>query len=289
MLRSHEHVDGPASHETDHRTTPAQPNAAPAPPAVLAVDGLGKHYDRGQETVAVLQDLSFTLAQGQFVSLVGPSGVGKSTLLRCLAGLTPPSSGRVLLHDQVVTGPPPEIALLFQDFSRSLMPWLRNGANVALPLRSNGVGKADRAQRVRDALEAVGLPEVENMFPWQLSGGMQQRVAIARAIAYRPEVMLMDEPFASVDAQTRFDLEDLLLDIHRRFGMSTVFVTHDIDEAVYLSDEVVVLNGKPAGVAARLTIPFGLDRDQITTRAEPDFATYRSAILREVRGMRGRS
>lgn len=284
MVRSREEVGSPPTPETTE-----QPSGAAVPPVVLAVEELAKHYDRGQQTVAVLADLSFTLTKGRFVSLVGPSGVGKSTLLRCLAGLTPPSSGRVLLQDRVVTGPPPQIALLFQDFSRSLMPWLRNGANVGLPLRGSGIGKTERAQRVRDALAAVGLPDVENMFPWQLSGGMQQRVAIARAIAYRPEVMLMDEPFASVDAQTRFDLEDLLLDIHRRFGMSTLFVTHDIDEAVYLSDEVVVLNGKPAGVAARLTIPFGADRDQITTRAEPEFATYRSTILREVRGERGQS
>jgi NitT/TauT family transport system ATP-binding protein len=155
--------------------------------------------------------------------------------------------------------------------------------NVALPLKSAKVPRAETRARTAAALEAVGLADDTEKYPWQLSGGMQQRVAIARALAYQPEILVMDEPFASVDAQTRFDLEDLVLRLRSEFGMTVLLVTHDIDEAVYLSDRIVVLAGKPAEVADCLAVPLGEDRDQISTKALPEYAALRGRVLSEIR------
>ena len=163
-----------------------------------------------------------------------------------MSGLLEPTSGEVVLNGTQVTRPPEEIALVFQEYSRSLMPWLSVRKNVALPLRHKS--KAERQKLVDDAVEAVGLSANLDRYPWQLSGGMQQRVAIARALAYQPQILLMDEPFASVDAQTRADLEDLILEVRERFDVTIVFVTHDIDESVYLSDRIVVLTPSPTTV-----------------------------------------
>jgi NitT/TauT family transport system ATP-binding protein len=171
------------------------------------------------------------------------------------------------------------MALVFQDYSRSLMPWLTVRKNVILPLRHLHLAKAELKARCDEALEAVGLSHAENQYPWQLSGGMQQRVAIARALAYRPEILIMDEPFASVDAQTRFDLEDLCLTIREDFGMTILVVTHDIDEAVYLADRVVVLGSKPARVLRVVDVDLPSPRDQISTRALPEFAEQRTEVL----------
>ncbi|MFG2005446.1 ABC transporter ATP-binding protein [Spirillospora sp. NPDC048911] len=232
----------------------------------------------------VLRDLNLTVAEGELVSIVGPSGCGKSTLLRCAAGLMRPTSGTVTLNGQVIDGVPDNLAVVFQDYSRSLFPWLSVRDNVALPLRRRGKKRAERRAAAMEALAAVGLADAGRKYPWQLSGGMQQRVSIARALAYRPALMLMDEPFGSVDAQTREDLEDLVLRVHRDEGMTILLVTHDIDESVYVGDRVVVLGRNPGHVRAEIPVSLPTPREQIATRAAPEFVWLRAEVGRLVRG-----
>lgn len=257
---------------------PATPDDA-ANPARLSVRELSKSYGTGDKAVTIIENLTFDVAEGEIVCVVGPSGVGKTTLLKCLTGLQPVTSGQAYIDGRAIDGPPEEMALVFQEYTRSLMPWLTVRKNVRLPLRHLHLPKNEERQRVDEAIAAVGLDHAVNKYPWQLSGGMQQRVAIARGLAYRPEVLVMDEPFASVDAQTRFELEDLCLRIRQQFAMTIVVVTHDIDEAVYLSDRVVVLGHKPAVVTKILDINLPEPRDQITTRSHHDFAELRTEIL----------
>lgn len=251
--------------------------------ARLSVRGLSKTYPTKRGPVEVIGDLTFDVHAGEVACIVGPSGIGKTTLLKCLAGLQDSTAGSIRLDGREIDGPPREMALVFQDYTQSLMPWLTVDKNVRLPLTAQGLPKAERDARVRDALSAVGLADAGTKYPWQLSGGMQQRVAIARAIAYRPEMLVMDEPFASVDAQTRFDLEDLCLKIRDEFGMTIMLVTHDIDEAVYLSDRVIVLGERPARVTEIIDVEFDSPRDQVITRAEPRFAQLRTRILELIR------
>jgi NitT/TauT family transport system ATP-binding protein len=227
-----------------------------------------------------VRDVSFTIGAGQLACLVGPSGCGKSTLLRCVAGLVTPASGTVRLHGDPVTGVPDDLAVVFQDYSRSLFPWLSVAGNVEFPLRSARMGREERRKRTQEALEWVGLGGIGSKYPWQLSGGMQQRVAIARALASRPALLLMDEPFASVDAQTRFELEDLLRRVRHQQGSTILLVTHDIDESVYLGDRVLVLSSSPASIVADLTIDLPAERDQITTRESERFVALRGEIAR---------
>lgn len=234
----------------------------------------------GYQANTVLQHVSFRVDPGELVCVVGPSGCGKSTLLRCVAGLQRPSSGSVLLHGQPVEAVPAELAVVFQDYSRSLLAWKTVAGNVEFPLQGRERTKSRRRERVAQALSEVGLSHVADKYPWQLSGGMQQRVAIARALAYRPALMLMDEPFASVDAQTRADLEDLLLRVRAEHDMTIVVVTHDIDESVYLSDRVLVLSISPATVVDDIKVGLPRDREQITTRASDAFVHLRSDVAR---------
>jgi NitT/TauT family transport system ATP-binding protein len=219
----------------------------------------------------------------EFVCVVGPSGCGKTTLLKCVAGLLRPSRGRVLLRGKPVTRPPEEMALVFQEYSRSLMPWTSVGNNVLLPLRHKNLDRRTRKRLVSEALEAVGLDGFANRYPWQLSGGMQQRVAIARALAYQPSILLMDEPFASVDAQTRGDLEDLTLRVQEEYGITILFVTHDIDESVYLADRVVVLTHAPTQVKEIVPVELPRPRDQIATKELADFAHLRAHVYRQIK------
>jgi NitT/TauT family transport system ATP-binding protein len=172
--------------------------------------------------------------------------------------------------------------VVFQEYGRSLFPWLRVRDNVELPLRARRLPRARRRELVADALAAVGLHDVDSAYPWQLSGGMQQRVAIARAVAYQPRVLLMDEPFAAVDAQTRADLEDLIRRVWRTLGVTLLFVTHDIDEAVYLGQRVVMLSAAPTRVAEVLAVDLPDERDQLTTRSDPRFVELRTRVYAQI-------
>ena len=251
---------------------------------LLRADELVHTYGAGTpEQHEALGGVSFAIRQGEFVSIVGPSGCGKTTLLRCLSGLMPPSGGQVRLRGEAITSVPKELTLVFQDYSRSLYPWLRVADNVDFPLKAAGLDKSERAERVGQALSDVGLTGHETKYPRQLSGGMQQRVAIARALAYQPSVLLMDEPYASVDAQTRASLEDMLLEVWARRSKTVLFVTHDIDESVYLADRVLVLSKSPTRVIADITVDIPRPRDQVDTKATPEFVELRAEVARLIR------
>ncbi|WP_306319874.1 MULTISPECIES: ABC transporter ATP-binding protein [unclassified Streptomyces] len=251
---------------------------------MLEVNGLRKLYEGSGRQVEALRDLTFRLDAGELVCVVGPSGCGKTTLLKCVAGLLRPTGGTVTLGGVRVTGPRPGLAVVFQEYGRSLFPWMRVAENVELPLRQRkSMPRATRHARVAEALAAVGLEGVHRAYPWELSGGMQQRVAIARALAYEPDVLLMDEPFAAVDAQTRADLEDLVRGLWRERGMTVLFVTHDIDEAVYLGERVLVLSASPTVVLEDVPVQLPAKRDQLTTRADARFTALRSRVLELIR------
>ena len=250
---------------------------------VLEIRNLGKTYGTGERATHAIADVSFAVEDGEFVCVVGPSGCGKTTLLKCVGGLLSPGSGEVLLRGRKVTSPPEEMALVFQEYGRSLMPWSSVWNNVLLPLRHKKLAATKRKTLVEESLAAVGLTRFSHHYPWQLSGGMQQRVAIARALAYQPSILLMDEPFASVDAQTRGDLEDLVLQVREEFAVTIVFVTHDIDESVYLSDRVVVLTHAPTEVKEIIDVDLPFPRDQITTKELPEFAHLRGHVYRLIK------
>jgi len=243
---------------------------------ILNVQGVQKRYADG--TLAV-QEITLDVRAREFVSIVGPSGCGKTTLLKTLCALLAPTEGAVMLHGQRIVEPPPQMVLVFQDYARSLFPWLSVYGNVMFPLRRRkDIAPAEKEQMAQRAIEAVGLTRFSKHYPWQLSGGMQQRVAIARAVAFRPEILLLDEPFASVDALTRADLEDLTLQLRNEFGITMLLVTHDIDEAVYLSDRVFVLSAPPSTVLEEIRIPLAQPRDQVRTRSEAGFLELRNHI-----------
>jgi NitT/TauT family transport system ATP-binding protein len=247
---------------------------------MLKVQHLAKTYGSGDDAVEAIADLDFEVEEHEFVCIVGPSGCGKTTLLKCMSGLLEPTGGEVRLHDQRVDGPPERMALVFQEYSRSLFPWMTIEQNVSFPLRRR---RTDSGKVVEDAIESVGLSGFAGRYPWELSGGMQQRVAIARALAYQPEILLMDEPFASVDAQTRADLEDLVLQLRREYGVTVVFVTHDIDESVYLGDRVIVLTPAPTRVQEVCEVNLPDPRDQVETKELPEFARLRAHVYRSIK------
>jgi NitT/TauT family transport system ATP-binding protein len=249
---------------------------------VLEIRGLRKTYEGHGREVEALSDITMKVDAGQFVCIVGPSGCGKTTLLRCLGGLLTPTSGEVRVGSMPVTGPPDGLAIVFQEYGRSLFPWLRVAENIELPLKSKGVARSERRRIVAESLSAVGLGDAGRAYPWQLSGGMQQRVAIARAIAFKPRVMLMDEPFAAVDAQTRADLEDLVRRVWRQYGMTMLFVTHDIDESVYLAERVAILSASPTVVMEVLDVDLPYERDQLKTRSDPRFVELRSHVYARI-------
>jgi len=254
--------------------------------ATLTAEGVAKSYHpRGGRSVQAIGSVSFELRAGEFVSLVGPSGCGKTTLLRCLSGLVTPSDGAVRFDGETVSKVPGSMSIVFQEYGRSLFPWLSVERNVMAGLP--GVRSGEGRRRAREALEMVGIPDFGDSYPWQLSGGMQQRVAMARAIATRPRCLLMDEPFASVDALTRESLEELTLRLAGELGFSTLLVTHDIDEAIFMSDRVLVLSNRPSRVLRSIPIELPKPRDEVATRAMGRFQHYRAEIHAMIRNPEG--
>ena len=250
---------------------------------ILDVQALSKSYRQtGGETTLAIGNITCQVEAGEFVSFVGPSGCGKTTLLMSIAGLLTPSSGRVVIKGKEVSGPPPNFVLLFQEYNKSLFAWRSVLGNVRFGLEARRDKSAAAENKARKLIELVGLNGFESHYPWELSGGMQQRVAIARALAYEPEVLLMDEPFGSLDALTRLELEDTLLRLWAELKTTILFITHDIEEAIYLSDRIWVLSRRPSQIIQELKIDFPRPRHQVTTRAAGRFMELRNDIYRQI-------
>ena len=226
----------------------------------INIEGLSIHLGQGRDRFEALQQVSLTVAPGELVCLLGPSGCGKSTLLGALAGHLQPSGGSIRLDGQSITGPDRQRGLVFQQ--HTLFPWRSVLDNVAFGLKMQGVAKAARQQQARDMLQLVGLAGFEQRYPNELSGGMQQRVEIARVLINHPRVLLMDEPFAALDAQTRLMMQQLLLDIWARIRTSIVFITHDIDEALFLADRLLVMSPRPGRIIEELVLDFSRPRQR---------------------------
>jgi len=243
----------------------------------FACESVRKEFGSGPESRGVLE-LSLSVAAGEFLTIVGGSGVGKTTFLRVLGGLTPCTAGSVSHKGRPVAGPPDGVVMVFQDYGRSLLPWRTVEKNVALGLEGGDVATAERQRRIDDALGRVGLLDSRRQYPWQLSGGMQQRLQIARALAVEPDALLMDEPFGSLDAITKASLQDELLKLHAASQKTIVFVTHDVDEAIYLGDRVVVLAGRPAGISREFDVSLPRPREQLETRELSEFLELRHEV-----------
>ena len=222
-------------------------------PVLLEARGLTKSFRSGPKTEVVLDDIDLTIRDREFVSVIGPSGCGKSTLARIVAGLDKATSGQLTLEGRPVTGPGPDRGMVFQNYS--LFPWLTVRQNVAFPLTLQGHGRSVADAEARTWVGIVGLGDYEDHYPSQLSGGMKQRVAIARALAARPKVLLMDEPFGALDAQTRARMQAYLLEVWRKVEITIVFITHDLDEAICLSDRIVVLKAHPGQIQEVIEVP----------------------------------
>jgi NitT/TauT family transport system ATP-binding protein len=250
---------------------------------ILEVQNLSKSYRQaGGETTIAIGNITCQVEDGEFASFVGPSGCGKTTLLMSIAGLLTPTGGRVILNGREVETPPPNLVLLFQEYNKSLFAWRSVLGNVRFGLEARGNHSREADTKARELIDLVGLHGFEDHYPWELSGGMQQRVAIARALAYEPQVLLMDEPFGSLDALTRLELEDTLLKLWAELRTTILFITHDIEEAIYLSDRIWVLSRRPSQILQELTIGFPRPRNQVHTRAEPRFMEIRNDIYRQI-------
>jgi NitT/TauT family transport system ATP-binding protein len=225
----------------------------------------------------ILEGISFDVRRGEVFTIVGPSGTGKTTLIRVLGGLQPATGGSVRINGCNLSGPPEEVVIVFQDYSHALLQWRTVARNVALGLEDR-VDAAEIDARVREVLRLVKLEKNADDYPWQLSGGMQQRVQIARALAVRPSVLLMDEPFAALDAMTKASMQDELHRVRDETGTSIVFVTHDIEEAVYLGDRIAVISGSPGRIGRTFDIDLPKPRDQVATRQLPAFLEFRYAV-----------
>ena len=232
-------------------------------------------------SVVAFRNVDLQIKTQEVLCVVGPSGCGKTTLLRCIGGLLAPSSGQVLIDGRAVDCPREGVAIVFQHFG--LLPWKSVMDNVAFGLRIAGAPRAVITERLDHYIQLVGLAGFENHYPYQLSGGMQQRVGLARALAIDPEILLMDEPFASVDAQTREVLQEELLQLHERERKTMIFITHSIDEAIILGDRVAVMASRPGRIKEILTVDFARPRDPAAVRAQPRYTELRNHIWEELR------
>jgi NitT/TauT family transport system ATP-binding protein len=257
---------------------PAPAEAEFAPSGHVQVQNLDIVFKSGAETVHAVSDTSIHVLPGEFVSLIGPSGCGKSTLLNAVAGFLQPSKGSILLDAQPIDGPGPERGVVFQQYS--LFPWLSVRKNVEFGLKMQGVSPRERETRARTLLGLAGLLSFENHFPDQLSGGMKQRVGIVRALATSPQVLLMDEPFGALDAQTRVVMQEILTNMWQQLRLSVLFITHDIDEAVFLSDRIYVMTARPGRIKAELKVDLPRPRTA-DMMAQPQF----TSMVQEIRGL----
>jgi len=235
----------------------------------------------GQKTI--LRDISFAVPSGQFLCVIGASGCGKTTALRLAGGLYAPSKGTVRLDGAPMTGPRSDVAIVFQDYGKALLPWRTAAGNVSLALEAAGTPRADRAARIEELLTLVGLPGQGDKYPTEMSGGMQQRLQIARCLAQNPSVLLMDEPFGALDAMTRQGLQDEVLDLVARTGTTVLFVTHDLEEAIYLGDRVIGLLPHPGRVGIDVPVRLPRPRSQLETREEPEFLRLRRELFDFIR------
>jgi len=247
---------------------------------ILRAESLTKVFETAHSQVTAVADLNFSVAPGEFVCIVGPSGCGKTTILQLLAGLTPPTSGRVLLWGKSLTKPPPEIGMVFQ--KPNLMPWRTVLDNVTLPLQIQAVPATQARERSEETLAMVGLSDFAQAYPKELSGGMEQRVSVARALIQQPSILLLDEPFGALDALTRERLNAELLRLWQQQNLTAVMVTHNIREAVYLADRVLVLSPRPATVSAEFTIDLPRPRPQGVEYGQ-DFGTLAYEIRQAIK------
>jgi NitT/TauT family transport system ATP-binding protein len=255
----------------------------------LLVDRLEKRFTSHGR--AAFKDITFSIGQGEFVALIGPSGCGKSTLLHIMAGLSRPTSGAVRLAGAEIDAPRPEMMFVFQQYTKSIFPWKTVLENVLLGVKYHSTLTRQALEKFcLEQLDLVGLRHYPHYYPYQLSGGMQQRVAIARALARRPKILLMDEPFSALDAMMRVELQDLLLKLWGDLKLTIVFVTHDLDEALYLAQRVIMLSASPGTVAEEVAVPLAYPRRQIETRSEETYLALRKRLYRnmEAQVMAGR-
>lgn len=250
------------------------------------VDELAVRLPAAEGSRPVIADVAFGVCAGEVVGIVGRSGVGKTTLLRTLGGLIETYSGSVLFDGIEVRAPPPGVVMVFQDYGNALLPWRTVARNVELGLEGR-VGRSERGRRVALALRMVGLDEHPDAYPSRLSGGMAQRVQIARALALEPQVLLMDEPFGALDAITKATLQDVLLHVQGQLHTTVVFITHDLDEAIYLSDRVLVMAGNPGVITLELATGLRRPRDQLATREEPGYLEVRHRLGHALRAVDG--
>ena len=270
-------------------SAPEQATPSAPPSQRLLVDDVTVHYTgRGGDPVHAVEDVTFGVAdnpgRGEVVVLLGPSGCGKSTLLKCIAGLLAPTRGRVLVDGMPVEGTSRDRGMVFQSYTS--FAWLTVQRNVEYGLKLAGVPRTERAERARDALARVGLADFARRYPKELSGGMKQRVAIARSLVNSPKLLLMDEPFGALDPQTRWGMQGLMLDISRELDNTVVFVTHDVSEAVYVADSILVLTSRPAKVLQRVEVPYFGERDP-SLKQTPGFREIESRVLDLLQGQPG--
>ncbi|NMG37737.1 ATP-binding cassette domain-containing protein [Chelativorans sp. ZYF759] len=250
--------------------------------AYLNLDRIGKTFTRGAQRTEVLRDIKLTIDKGEYISIIGHSGCGKSTLLNLVAGLVPITEGAVLLENKEVNAPGPDRAVVFQN--HSLLPWLTVYDNVKLAVSKVFAGKKSRAERhdwIMENLSLVQMAHAADKRPAEISGGMKQRVGIARALAMEPKILLLDEPFGALDALTRAHLQDQMMEIHSRLGNTVIMITHDVDEAVLLSDRIVMMtNGPAATIGDILDVPLARPRSRITLATDRNYLRCREAVLK---------
>lgn len=256
------------------RAKTGQPDASGDPQQAVACSGMSVRFFTDQRSVTALSGIDLDVTRGEFLTLLGPSGCGKSTLLNIIAGFLTPTSGEIRIGGKTVTGHGLDRGVVFQDFAQ-LFPWRTALGNVTFGLEMKGIGKAEREEIARQQLKLVKLEKFVQSYPHHLSGGMQQRVAIARALAYNPSVLLMDEPFAALDALTRDEMQRLLADVWRETRKTVVYVTHNVAEAVYLADRVVVMTPHPGTVKTEVQIPLARPRDALSV----EFLEYQKMLL----------